>query len=84
MAEVLIWKKIHPTEVKGKFRSARKKLGGFLLGLFLVTPWLRINHHPVLLFDIPERKFSIFGFLFWAHDVPLLLFVAGIFTFSSC
>lgn len=68
---------IFPSEVRGKYRIRRQWVG-FLLGIFfLVLPWLSIGGHQAFLFDIPGRRFSIFGFLFWAHDVPLLLFVAG-------
>lgn len=68
---------IHPTEVRGKFRKWRKRLGALLGLFFLVLPWIRVNGNQAFLFDIPGRKFSIFGFLFWGHDVPLLLFAAG-------
>jgi cytochrome c oxidase accessory protein FixG len=74
--------KIHPTEVTGKFRTRRTYVSTLLLIFFLVLPWVRIGGQPALLLNVAERKFSIFGFLFWGHDVPLLLFIAGIFIFT--
>jgi len=50
--------------------------------LFLILPWLSINGNPVLLLNIPDRKFSFFGFLFLAHDGPLLFFILGLLVFS--
>lgn len=73
---------IHPSEAYGRFRRARVKLGLVLGAIFLVLPWFRINGHQAFLLDIPGRKFSIFGLLFWSHDVPLLLFVAGAFILA--
>lgn len=45
--------------------------------VFLLLPWLRINGRQALLLDIVQRRFSIFGITFWAHDAPMLVFVIG-------
>lgn len=73
---------IHPSEAHGKFRKWRVRLGILLGAIFLVLPWVRLNGHQAFLLDIPGRKFSIFGLLFWSHDGPLLLFVAGAFILA--
>ncbi len=70
-----VW--IYPSEVSGKFRLSRNILIGILVFVFLITPWIRIGENPLILLDIPNRKFSIFGILFWAHDAPMLFFVFG-------
>jgi len=54
-----------------------------LVFLILGLPWLKIHGHQALLLDIVHRKFSIFGYLFFAQDVPILFllvinFVLGI------
>lgn len=64
-------KNVHPTEVKGFWNRKREKLQFFLILFFLAIPWIKISGKPLLLLDIFERKFSIFGVLFRAHDVPL-------------
>jgi polyferredoxin len=41
--------------------------------LFLVlAPFLRFNGHPFILLDIVNRKFIIFGAIFWAQDTFVL------------
>lgn len=69
--------KTHPSEVSGKLRTWRTRVGLVLGAIFLVLPWVRISGRPLFLFDIPGRRFSVFGQLFWAQDLPLLLYLAG-------
>lgn len=64
-----------PADVVGRFRSARTKVYSALIILFLVLPWTKVNGIQTLLLNIPDRKFAIFGVMFWAHDAPLLFFV---------
>lgn len=66
---------IHPTEVKGFFQKRRKLVRQFLIGLFLVLPWIKINGEQALLIDIVNRKFSILGQTFFAQDTPLLFLI---------
>jgi cytochrome c oxidase accessory protein FixG len=74
--------KIHPSEVSGPFRRARTKVSAILVLVFLALPWIKIGGHPVLLLDVAERKFTLFGAIFGAQDAPLILFLAGIFVFA--
>jgi len=74
---------IHPTEVKGRYRNARAMVRVVLILFILVLPWIKIHGHQALLLDIIHRRFSVFGFLFFAQDIPLLFlllvnFVAGV------
>lgn len=62
-------------EVKGRYESIRKPLHGFLIILFLVMPWIRIAGSPLIMTDIWNRHFIIFGRHFFSHDAPLLFFV---------
>ncbi|MBS1962051.1 MAG: cytochrome c oxidase accessory protein CcoG [Bdellovibrionales bacterium] len=69
---------IHPTEVRGKWHSRRAVVQYILIAFFLVLPWISIGGRPLLLLDIFDRRFSVLGVVFQAHDVPLLfLFVIG-------
>ncbi|MDR3608592.1 MAG: cytochrome c oxidase accessory protein CcoG [Oligoflexia bacterium] len=70
-----IW--LYPADVKGFFRRRRTALQAILILVFLALPWLRIGGHQALLLDVPNRRFAIFGITFWAHDAPMLIFVAG-------
>lgn len=68
------------TDVQGKYHSRRVMFQWVLMVLFVVLPWIQINGHPAILLDIAHRRFAIFGLTFWAHDVPMLIFVfAGAF-----
>jgi len=68
---------LYPAEVKGFFRRHRNFVHTVLIIFFLVLPWIRIGGHQAVLLNIAERKFSIFGILFWAHDAPMLVFIFG-------
>lgn len=66
---------IHPAEVQGVYRKWRTVVQTFLIIIFLVTPWTKINGLQTILLDIPNREFYFFGNLFRAHNVPLLFFL---------
>ncbi len=69
---------LHPTEVKGRWQKRRLWVQSFLILFFLGLPWITIGGRPALLLNLAEGKFSVFGILFRAHDVPLIfLFVMG-------
>ncbi|MDA3832620.1 MAG: hypothetical protein PF495_04410 [Spirochaetales bacterium] len=76
--------KIYPREVHGLF-AALRVLGVFvLLGLYYVLPWLEWEGTQIVLFDLPERKFHIFGAVFWPQDffyLSLLLIIPALSLF---
>ena len=48
--------------------------------MFYVFPWLRWDGRQAVLFDLPARKFHVFGLTFWPQDflfLALLLIIAG-------
>ena len=61
-------KKIYPREVHGVFANLRVLGVVTLLGLYYVVPWLTWEGHQAVLFDLPARKFYIFGLTFWPQD----------------
>jgi cytochrome c oxidase accessory protein FixG len=64
--------KIYPREVAGRFQRLRVPAVYLLLGLFYVLPWAQWDGRQAVLFDLPARKFYIFGFLFLPQDFYLL------------
>ncbi len=66
---------LFPADVRGKYHSRRVMFQWVLMALFIVLPWIQINGHPAILLDITQRRFAILGLTFWAHDVPMLIFV---------
>lgn len=65
---------IYPKKPSGRFYNARNVLAIFLLTFFFSGPFLTINGNPLLLINILERKFVIFGVAFWPQDLNLLVF----------
>ena len=61
-----IW--VYPRKPSGPFTSARTWLSWFLLVLLFAGPFVRIGGNPLLMMNIVERKFSVFGVLFWPQD----------------
>jgi cytochrome c oxidase accessory protein FixG len=70
--------RLFPKKPKGKFYNARTIFSIFLLLFLFIGPFLKINGHPFLLFNILERKFYLFGITFWPQD--LHLFGIGLIT----
>jgi cytochrome c oxidase accessory protein FixG len=68
-----------PKKVSGKFYQWRTKVSWVLLALLFAGPFIKVNGHPWLLFNIFERKFIIFGAVFWPQDTNLLIFLLLIF-----
>lgn len=64
-----IW--VYPKKPKGKFTNARTMVAIILLGLLFSGPFIKIGGQPLLLFNIFERKFVIFGVAFWPQDFYL-------------
>ncbi len=60
--------KIYPREMDGRFARARKAAMVLLLGAFYGTAWLSWNGRQALLFDLPARKFYVFGLTLWPQD----------------
>lgn len=64
--------KIQARSVKGRFNNLRLLAMVVLLGLFYVLPWLSWNGTPLVLFDLPARRFHIFGLTLVPQDLFLL------------
>jgi polyferredoxin len=77
-------RKIYPRDVRGRFARLRKLAVWVLLGIFYLIPWLSWGERQAVLFDLPARKFYIFGLNFWPQDfffLALLLIMAGLSLF---
>lgn len=70
---------IFPKKPKGKLYNARTWVSIFLLIILFVGPWVNVNGNPLLMLNIVERKFSLFGQIFWPQDFYLFLFAMLIF-----
>lgn len=80
-----IW--IYPKKPKGRFTNMRTWLSGVLLLFLFGMPFLKYNGEPLLLFNILERKFILFGILFTPQDfhlfgLAMLTFIVFIVLFT--
>lgn len=77
-------KKIYPREVHGMFAALRVSGVSLLLGFYYIMPWIMWDGRQAILFDLPERKFYIFGMIFWPQDfiyLALILVVSALALF---
>ncbi|MCD9033548.1 4Fe-4S binding protein [Luteimonas sp. Y-2-2-4F] len=76
--------KVYPRSVRGRFDRLRTAAVFWLLGMFYLAPWLRWDGRQAVLFDLPARKFHVFGLTFWPQDflfLALLLIIAAMALF---
>jgi cytochrome c oxidase accessory protein FixG len=66
-----VW--VYPKKPSGKLYQYRKLVSYGFLALLFAGPFLKINDLPVLLLNLPERKFIILGMIFWPQDFFILL-----------
>ncbi len=71
---------IFPKKPKGSFYNARTWVSVGLLALLFAGPFLRVDGKPLLMINIIERKFILFGQVFWPQDfyIFVLIMLAGI------
>ncbi len=65
-------RKVYPRDVSGRLQHLRIAAVAWLLGMYYLFPWLRWDGRQAVLFDLPARKFHVFGLTFWPQDFPLL------------
>jgi cytochrome c oxidase accessory protein FixG len=65
--------RLYPEKPRGRYHRRRALLAFFLLSFFFTAPLIKINGQPLLLFNIPERKFIMFGITFWPQDFYLFV-----------
>jgi len=80
-----VW--MYPKKPSGNFYNARTIFSWFLLAFLFGAPFIEINGHPMILLNVLERKFALFGIVFWPQDfhlfaLALLTFVVFIILFT--
>lgn len=64
---------IYPKKPSGRFYNARNVISFVLLLILFVTPFIKVNGHPFMLFDFMNRNFILFGIPFGPHDFHLFV-----------
>jgi len=79
---------VYPKEPKGKFYKLRTWFSILLIAFLIGIPFIKVSGHPLMLFNIIERKFIMFGFGFGPHDfylfvIAMISFIVFIFLFTA-
>ena len=64
--------KIYPREIAGRFQRLRTIAAWVLLGIYYLVPWIPWGDRQAVLFDLPARRFHIFGLTLWPQDFYFL------------
>ncbi|MBZ0180995.1 MAG: cytochrome c oxidase accessory protein CcoG [Melioribacteraceae bacterium] len=80
-----VW--IYPKKPSGRFYNARTIVSIFLLAFLFGAPFLKVNGHQFMLFNVLERKFILFGIPFGPHDfhlfgLAMIAIIVSIFLFT--
>jgi cytochrome c oxidase accessory protein FixG len=65
--------------VQGFWRRLRWWMDGFLVAVLVCVPWIRIGGEPLVLLDIPARRFHVLGLVIFPDELYFLwLIVIGL------
>ena len=78
---------INPKKPKGRLYNLRTRFSIFYLVVFFTLPFIKVNGEPLLMLNVLERKFIIFGMIFWPQDffifgIAMLTFVVFVILFT--
>lgn len=78
---------INPKKPKGRLYNLRTWFSIFYLVVFFSLPFIKVNGEPLLMLNILDRKFIIFGMIFWPQDffifgIAMLTFVVFVILFT--
>ncbi len=68
-------KRIIAKQPKGKWYTRRTIFAWFCILFLVFAPIIKINGNPLMLFDVINRKFSIFGNMFYPQDTFILALI---------
>ncbi|MCE7060625.1 cytochrome c oxidase accessory protein CcoG [Dyadobacter sp. CY343] len=79
--------KLYPQKPKGKWHNRRVVFSVAVLSILFITPFINIGGQPILLLNVLERKFIIFGLFigpqdYWLFGVMMLTFMVMIVLFT--
>lgn len=64
---------VFPKKPSGKLYTYRKYVSYMLLAILLSAPFIKINGNQLFMFNVLERKFHLFGVVFWPQDLHLFV-----------
>ena len=78
---------INPKKPKGRLYNLRTWFSVFYLFVFFTLPFIKVNDEPLFMLNVLDRKFIIFGMIFWPQDffifgIAMLTFVVFVIVFT--
>ncbi len=78
---------INPKKPKGRLYNLRTRFSIFYLIVFFTLPFIKVHGEPLLMLNVLDRKFIIFGMVFWPQDffifgIAMLTFVLFVILFT--
>ncbi len=73
---------LHPADVRGPFTAARRWFALLLLAVYILLPWIPVNGHPAVFFNVAEGRYHVMGLTFITQDLWLLFFLISGLGFS--
>lgn len=70
---------VYPKKPGGKFTRIRTIIAWTLLVILFTLPFIEVNGEPLVMLNFPERKFILFGLIFYPQD--FYIFGLGMITF---
>jgi cytochrome c oxidase accessory protein FixG len=78
---------INPKKPKGRLYNLRTRFSIFYLVVFFTLPFIKVNDEPLFMLNVLQRKFIIFGMVFWPQDffifgIAMLAFIVFVILFT--
>lgn len=78
---------INPKKPKGRLYNLRTWFSIFYLIVFFTLPFIKVYGEPLFMLNVLDRKFIIFGMVFWPQDffifgIAMLTFVVFVILFT--
>lgn len=78
---------LFPNKPSGKYYNLRTYFTLLYLIVFFVTPFIKYHDEPLFLFNVAQKKFILFGAIFWPQDffifmLGMLIFIVFVILFT--
>jgi cytochrome c oxidase accessory protein FixG len=67
---------VYARQPSGRFYAARTLVAAVLLVFLVGAPFVQVGGLPLILLNVIERRFVLFGLVFWPQDFGLVVLVA--------
>ena len=68
--------------VEGRFRRLRWVANAILIAILFAVPWIRVGGEPLVLLDVPARRFHVFGLVIFPQELYFLWLILAALALS--